>query len=392
MAEYGVTEKGFNRKDYNTILTEMDAELRGVWGDDVDLSDVAIEGVLIKIVAQRLAERWMSEEAVYLSAYIDFAEDVSLDNVTKLIGVSRKSLNKAIVPVRITADVGTSIDKNRRIEVEGTDIGFLLDETLRVGPSKVVTTTATAESYGSKYNIQSETITRFTNAIPGVITVTNTAPGTGGLDKELDPLYKERYEKEVSRGGAGPIDAIIAAVRQVTTDCMAFQNNTNEIDVEGRPPKSVEVVALGGTDSDIAAAIFSVTVGGIETVGEVSVDVQDSAGTFHTMKFNRATAKDVYVTVNLVKNIEYPGDDEVMDTVISYIGGVKTDDSQVVGLSFDKDVITSKVNALIGIMNGVDDVNVYIGTSEGPTETKNIEVTQAEVAQTAPDKVVINYV
>jgi Baseplate J-like protein. len=88
-----------------------------------------------------------------------------------------------------------------------------------------------------------------------------------GLDRETDRELRERYYLSLAAGGAATIDSIRAAVLKVpgVRTARVFQNPTMEFDDEGRPPKSVEVVVLGGADGDVAQAIHDTIAAGIES-------------------------------------------------------------------------------------------------------------------------------
>lgn len=390
---YGVTSQGFKRKTYEEILSDMESRARNLFGDDIDLSETSPIGIILRIIAYEKSLEWQEAENTYYSGYKDTAEGINLDYVAKYIGIRRKQAEKAIVDLQFTGTPGTVIPKGFKVETGGDNSkAFLTDIEVTIDATGNATVKATAEEAGSSYNVQANTITVITNPTPGVDSVNNLNAATGGQDQESDAEFRKRYDDSIEKGGTATVNAILAAVREVATDVQVFKNNSNTTDADGRPPKSVEVVVLGGTDEDIAYAIFNSIAAGIEPYGTTSYTVTDDAGNQHAVKFSRATTKDIYVTLDIIKNANYVGDDAVKDAVISYIGGTKTDSSQVLGLSFGQDVIYSKVVAAVASLEGIDDVTVKIGTTSNPTATSNITVESTEVAQTDSTKVVINYV
>ena len=52
-----------------------------------------------------------------------------------------------------------------------------------------------------------------------------------------------------------------------------YENDSNVVDAAGRPPHSVEVVVDGGSNTDIAAQILATKSGGINTYGNITVEV-----------------------------------------------------------------------------------------------------------------------
>ena len=65
------------------------------------------------------------------------------------------------------------------------------------------------------------------------------------------------------------------------------ENIGDSVDSEGRLPHSIEVIADGGTDEDIAYGILASRSGGIQTNGEVSVDCEGENGETINIRFNR---------------------------------------------------------------------------------------------------------
>src|SRR5690606_23561395 len=127
-------------------------------------------------------------------------------------------------------------------------------------------------------------------------------------------------------GGASTIDSIRAAVLETAgvRTARVFQNPTMEFDDEGRPPKSVEVVVLGGTDGDVAKAIHNTIAAGIESFGDVEVWVEDAGVEAQLVRFSRAESVDIFVHVVVKSSAAYPvdGDEQIKDEPIRYVGGI----------------------------------------------------------------------
>lgn len=390
---YGITAEGFRRKTFEEINEEMESRAKNLFGNDIDLSDTSPDGMHIKNAAYEIAELWKLAEDIYYSAYKDTAEGISLSYVGKYIGIKRKEGKKSIVELDFTGTPGTIIPSNFKVETGGDNTKvFYTDMEVTIDALGAASVSGTAEMEGSSYNVSSNTITIITNPLPGVNSVTNLEEAYEGQDVESDISFRSRYDDSIEKGGTATINAILAAVSEVATDVKVFQNYTSDTDADGRPPKSVEVVALGGSDEDIAYAIFGSISGGIEPYGTSTVDVVDASGNPHTIGFSRADTKDIYVVLDISKNSDYVGDDSVKDAVINYIGGTLTDTSQVLGLSFGEDVIQFKIGTAVGNLAGIEDLIVKLGIAPNPTDFLNIQIDVKEVAQTDPTKVVINYV
>ena len=84
--------------------------------------------------------------------------------------------------------------------------------------------------------------------------------------------------------------------------CTTYENNTDEVDSDGRPPHSVEVVVDGGEDAAIAQEIWRLKAGGIDTYGSESALASDVKGMLHTIHFNRPDRIKIWLKVTVSKN------------------------------------------------------------------------------------------
>lgn len=392
--EYGVTDQGFRRKTYEDIVNDMVIRGKLLFGNDMDLSETSPEGILLRIAAYDIAEEWQVAEKVYNSGYVDTAEGLSLDYTAKNVGIKRKGSESARVSIVFTGVSGTVIPKDFKVETGGEDTKVFLTENEIVldelGSGSVF---AIAEKSGSEYNVLANTIQVITNPIPGINSVTNQEAASGGKDSETDIEFRGRYYQSVEKGGASTGDSIRASLLEVigVRAALVIINNTMEVDANGHPPKSVSCYVLGGQSEDIGKAILSTIADGIEPFGNQSIVVNDDAGEPHTIKFTYATEKTIYINVSISKNDKYPanGDDLVRSELIKYIGGEDSDGNLYTGLGMGQSVIYNKLIGRVNNIPGIDDFTLEV-SSDGLTYTQsNIDVVQAEVAETDYSKVVV---
>ena len=109
MAEYGVTEKGFNIKRMDTIMTEIHGDLKEDWGVDTTINEQSFLNALIKAFSAQIAGMWEMGQDVYYSQYPSTAEGISLDNAMQFGGVTRLEDQRTVYPIACTGDDGTNI-------------------------------------------------------------------------------------------------------------------------------------------------------------------------------------------------------------------------------------------------------------------------------------------
>lgn len=109
MAEYGITDKGFNIKRMDTITAEIHADLKEGWGVDTTINDQSFLNSFIKSIAARIAQTWEMGQDVYYSQYPSTAEGINLDNAMQFGGVTRLDDQRTVYPIACTGNDGTDI-------------------------------------------------------------------------------------------------------------------------------------------------------------------------------------------------------------------------------------------------------------------------------------------
>ncbi|MFP4017562.1 MAG: baseplate J/gp47 family protein [Halanaerobiales bacterium] len=375
---------GFERKTRTEIVEDMQAKAKNLWGNDINLAINTLIGIFIHLISYPISLLWFGLEAIYNAMDINAASGQDLDNKAKLIGITRYSGQKSVGEVTFTGDDGTFIPEGFQIETDETE-AKVYETTEEVVISDG---TATAEiislENGSEYDVSADTITKMTEVISGIDSLTNNNQTLGGRDRENDTELRERYFDSLDRPGGSTTSSIRANILEETeaSACIVLENITMEEDDDGLPPKSFESIVYGGATQSIADAIFEKKPAGIEPFGETSVIVTDDSLNEQIVAFSRATPVDIYFEIDLATNSDFPsdGNDQVIENVVDYIDN----------LSISDNVIYHKVIDVIFDVTGVEDVTtLYIGTDENPTGETNITIDSREVSETESDNVVI---
>lgn len=228
---------------------------------------------------------------------------------------------------------------------------------------------------GADGNVGSNSIESLPSPPSGVDRVTNLYPtgtteyaDTNGLEftigreRESDSELRNRAQDAVTGGGDATHDAIVAElINNVSgvTSVTVFENKTDNDNTGsgGLPPHSFEAVVFGGDDDDVANSIFdtkAVTArdygGANGTAVTVSV-TSEVSGQTRDITFSRPTQIDIDMTIDVVIDESYIGDDNLRDRIVEYIGGTLSNGSEVVGLGVGEDV---RVDVLRDIIVGDD--------------------------------------
>lgn len=152
--------------------------------------------------------------------------------------------------------------------------------------------------------------TIFSN-VGGLYRTINTTDYTIGADTETDEEFRERIQVSQQGVGKATVSAIEDAVADVTgvTQASIVENRAITV-VDGRPGKSFETIVQGGDNQNIAQTIWDTKPVGIETHGDIAVNVVDSSGDNQAINFSRPTAVNIAVRVlyDLYTEESYGGD------------------------------------------------------------------------------------
>jgi uncharacterized phage protein gp47/JayE len=169
-----------------------------------------------------------------------------------------------------------------------------------------------------------DTVTRIYRAIPGWDTVNNAAPGTLGRNVETRADFEARRSASVALNAQGSIQAVQAAVLDVEDVLDAFTTeNVTDLTVPfgatNYPllPHSLLVSVVGGTDEDVANAIFTKKSPGCNMNGNTTVVVTDSVGysppfPTYDITFLRPTPLPILFAVEIQDSPDLPADIEAL--------------------------------------------------------------------------------
>jgi uncharacterized phage protein gp47/JayE len=182
-------------------------------------------------------------------------------------------------------------------------------------------------------------------AVPGAVSIYQTitgwdsatlVSGVVGSDVESQSDFEIRRRASVALNAHGSLASIKAAVLQVSgvLDCYATENFTGSAATKGATSKSLAahslyVAAVGGSDADVAAAIWSKKDVGCDMVGNTTVTVTDSEGysppyPTYAVTFQRPSTVPIKIAVVLAANAAIPANysDLIKAALLSaFVGG-----------------------------------------------------------------------
>lgn len=229
--------------------------------------------------------------------------------------------------------------------------------------------------------------------VSGLDEVINIVDGVIGRNLETDRELRIRREQSLRLGGSGTVEAIRSRILEdieSVTACSVFENMTDVTDGDGRPPHSFEAVVQGGADQDIGELIWEVKPAGIQTFGDVDVDVVDSQGDTQVMYFSRPTEKYAHVRVVVTESTEETFPDGGLTTIKNSI--LDFGETFLLG----EDMIYQEFFKYIYCVAGIASVTLEIAVTNDPLDppswvTTNISIAAKEIAIFDIDRIDVSF-
>jgi len=204
------------------------------------------------------------------------------------------------------------------------------------------------------------TLTIFESIPSGTNSVTNPVDFQQGRDDETDEEFRLRIAEQKSSVGTATKPAIESSLTNIEGVTSAFVlENITMSEVNGQPPKSIQIYISGGDDDEIAEVIWNTKPAAIPTYGTTQKNIIDQNGDTQAVFFSRPEVKYAWVNVTytIYSEEDFPSDGEVeiASTVVEY------GDSLGVGV----DIIPKRFSGKIyDSVTGLDDVTVEIAITE----------------------------
>jgi uncharacterized phage protein gp47/JayE len=319
---------GLQVKTAAQIRAELEADLREIYGADINLDQNSPDGQLVGIMTQQAVD--LRELAVQINNGFDPDRAVGriLDERVVINNIERNGGTYTIQPVSITVDrtltlQGLDQDFNN---INGTgftvqdDAGnqFILVDTT------VLTTGTTSLNFRAKEIGRVETVIgTIQNAVTivlGVTVINNpSAALQTGQAEETDAQLRLRRQQSVALASNGYLNGLLGEVLSLAgvTDARLYENYTNIVDSDGIPPHATWLIVEGGANTDIGQAYYENKSYGSNMKGAVEVPIITASGGLFTALFDRPQARDLYIRFEIQRTVPlYVFDlDVIKDTI-----------------------------------------------------------------------------
>jgi uncharacterized phage protein gp47/JayE len=346
---------------------------------EIIVSNESCVGISLNVTDSTASEYSLTINAVVLS-YAKLEEDTTATIATALKAlIEQNSVLKEILVVDVN-------DSNLNIKSTSYTTYFTIYVSNGIS---IINCTANgkfiSETKGS-ITVPPYSLTKIKTLVPGWISINNNAAGVTGKDGETDYDLRERRKISLSLPGRGTLESLRAKIlnlKEVTA--VLVEENITDQNIGILTPHSFLITVNGGSDEDIAEAIWMYKPIGIACVGEVAVTITDLSNNQQVVKFNRARKIYAFIDISLTTNSTFTV--ASIDTIKSEII------NEILSLTLGETLIYQTFFGIIYKHSGILTASILLGKSDNPeasdvTKTAaNITIDSREIIVTDPSKI-----
>lgn len=350
---------GLTLKTLAELRTELEDDLKAIYGEDINVDQNSQDGQSINIYCQGGIDIREVVQRVYSSFDPDEAEGRVLDQRVGINGIERNSGTFTYVDITFTIDQSMNLvgldDQADEVDPtvtnlytvkddEGNEFYLLESQSIIYPTTADLTFTFRAKEIGV-VEVTPLTITTPVTIIAGVLSITNTSSANSvGVDEESDYDLKIRRRGSVALPASGYLDSIEAAILNVddVTDAVVHENDTDSVDGDGIPAHGIWCIIEGGDDDEVALAIYKKKSSGSAMKGDEEVYVPRTRNRTFLIRFDRVVNQDLYIRFSITYTggvydatyikqqiVQYVlwemGKDASTDAIISFVKSINED-------------------------------------------------------------------
>lgn len=388
MAE--ITANGITIKTLLQWKAELDA-IHTAIDPEWDVATNTPDGQLNASKAEMLANL---DEAIldsYNAADPAKASGQQLDVIMSLSNVKRVAGTYSTATVQLSGTETTVVPAGTLIENAVTGTQWAVDSETVLGAG-ATSAAVTCTEIGAQTAGIGE-LTQIATPVSGLESVNNSASATAGQNEMTDKEARVYREETISNGASNFLDAVYSAVAQVdgVTHVATYTNRTGSPDSNGLPANSFAVIVNGGSDADVAQAIYNKLLPGIpmfagtadvtETVNsEVTTNSED-------ITFNRAVTVPLYADVRItqVGNTAFTDAElaAIKQSIVDFSLGNLFDDEAVTGFAqrawrigedINSGMLYTPANFIVGSTGKGYITDIYLDDAASPSGASTVAI------------------
>lgn len=303
-------ENGLQVATRPELVDELTQDYQGIYGEDINIDQSSPDGQVINIFAQGGTDIRELLMQIYNSFDPDNCSGRVLDSRCAINNIFRKGGTFTTVPIDVTVDRTVTLDGLDENYNDPNATGYTIQD--GAGNQFILVSTQTLQSGTTRVLFRAKeigavqttlnTITTPVTIVLGVVSVNNPVDATEGKNEETDYQLKVRRRQSVSIGSSGYLNGLLATVLQLdgVTDAALYENFTGATDANGTPAHCMWLVVEGGSDSEIADAIYRKKSYGCNMRGDITYTITTVSHQQFIARWDEPTIQNLYVRFNIV--------------------------------------------------------------------------------------------
>jgi uncharacterized phage protein gp47/JayE len=290
---------------YSDIQSALLSAYTSIYGSTVYLGNDSADYQWVSAVAIKLNDNMNLCQLAYNARSPQTAIGSDLDSIVKLNGLTRLASSSSTASILLSGVAGTVI--NNAVLQDTNGVLWNLPSGVTIGGGGSVYATATCQQIGpvsAAPNTINNPVGGFTS---GWTSATNPTSAVVGTSVEADSALRARQAYSVALPSSTRLAGTSAEVKAVegVTLTNILENQTSVTDSYGNEGHSLTCVVMGGTDTDVATAIFNNRGIGCNTQGATVptmtiVPITDpNSGAVTNIGFVRPVAVPIYVSLSV---------------------------------------------------------------------------------------------
>lgn len=389
-----ISTQGLILPDTDSVKAEVQAKFQEALGNDLSLDDSTPQGRLIDAITQMRMEVLRTCAAIANVINPNLSYGSYLDAICALTGCVRRAATRSTVIATLGGTEGTVIPAGSLAETIAGDV-FYSENEVTIGETGTVEAVFISQETG-EIPCAEGALTTIQTTVLGWETITNANAAVLGRNEESDTELKIRRLETLynGRGFIGDVQSRLSNIDNVRSYIVRQNNKNNVVTTNGITfkPHSVYVCVYGGTDQDVAMALYNSVPAGCDYTGSTTVMVTDPYNQQeYEVSFDRPTVIQIDVKVYIKKDTG-TGDvtGAVKQAVIDYENGLITN---VNGLSVGVNVSPFEIASAINIeVPGIFVNQVQIAKHGLNLSIDPIDININEIAQILSDNISIRII
>jgi uncharacterized phage protein gp47/JayE len=336
------------------------------------------------------------------------ATGLDLDILCALSGITRSAGTASTVSLTLSGVAGSIIPGSTRFD-DTNGNRWSLDKTWTLDSTGTATGDATCTVVGD-IEASPGTITELVDTIGGLTGVTNATAATPGTAVESDASLRARRNLMVGQPGSNQVDSMTGSIFGVdgVRRVKIYENDTpsaseSDDNPYSLPANSISPIVDGGTDDDVAMAIYlkknpGVMLNQAGTGVSVVVTSPTYATNTKTIRFSRPVYVDMVLVIEIKSDGTLPSQDvlqtEIQTAFTEFTNGdlVPTEygfkqNGFGIGENVPYSTVQTPVNAVIGKYG-----NSYINSLTLNGGTANIEIAFNELSRWTTSNITVSII